>query len=140
MSYLLDTCAISEFTRKRPTPQVMTWLDAQNEENLFLSAIVLGELARGVAQLTESAKKHRLHAWVYTDLCNRFRGRILPVTPDVVLKWGTLSGRCRRDGVQISMADGLIAATALIHSLVVVTRNTTDMEAAGAPVFDPWSD
>lgn len=100
--------------------------------------IVLGELAKGIAQLDEAPQKHRPHAWLYTDLCNRFGDRLLPITQNVAAEWGTLSGNLRRQGVQISMADGLIAATALVHSLVVVTRNTNDIAPAGIPVFNPW--
>ena len=140
MSYLLDTCTLSEFARRRPDVRVVDWFERQNEEELFLSAIVLGELAKGIAQLEENPKKHRLHSWLYTDLCNRFEGRILPVTPAVATEWGTLSGSLRRQGVQLGMADGLIAATALVHSLVVVTRNTADITPAGIPVFNPWED
>lgn len=140
MSYLLDTCVLSEFTRKDPHAGVVKWLDAQSEADLFLSVVVIGELARGVAQLADSAKKRRLHAWLYTDLCDRFQGRILPVSEAVALAWGEMTGRQARDGVQIGMADGIIGATAVTHSLVVVTRNTRDIARTGAAVFNPWTD
>ena len=140
MSYLLDTCTLSEFARKRPAPRVVAWFQTQKEEDLFLSVIVLGELAKGIAHLDETPQKHRLHSWLYTDLCDRFDTRLLPVTRNVATEWGTRSGNLRRQGIQISMADGLIAATALVHSLVVVTRNTDDIAPAGVPVFNPWED
>ena len=140
MSYLLDTCVLSEFTRKRPEPRVLDWLRSQPEDALFLSVVVLGELAKEIAQLDESPKKRRLRAWLYTDLCARFRGRVLSVTEAVALEWGSMSGRAARAGVQIGVADGLIGATACAHSLVVVTRNVADISATGAPVLNPWTD
>ena len=140
MSYLLDTCVLSEFTRKQPHAKVVAWLEAQNEADLFLSAVVIGELAKGVAMLPDSAKKRRLNAWLYTDLCDRFQGRILPAGDAVALAWGEATGRQAREGLQIGMADGIIGATAVTHSLVAVTRNTHDISRTGAAVFNPWTD
>ena len=138
MSYLLDTCVLSEFARPEPEPRVAAWLEAQSEEDLYLSSIVLGELARGVARLESSTKKRRLSAWLHSDLRPRFRDRVLGVTAEVALRWGELSGAAARRGIAVSMADGLIAATAVVHSLTVVSRNVEDLERAGAMVYSPW--
>lgn len=140
MSYLLDTCTLSECARKIPQQKVLEWLNAQNEDSLYLSVIVIGELAKGIARLDESTKKNHLSSWLYTDLLDRFNGRILPVTQDVALEWGMISGRLASEGRTISMADGLIAATARKHSLVVATRNVNDLLPTGVPVFNPWTD
>ena len=140
MSYLLDTCTISEFVRQKPDEKVMAWFGAQEVVDVYLSVVVVGELAKGIALLPESKKKRRLDAWLYTDLCDQFHGRILPVSTQVTLEWGTLTGNLKRNGVNLGMADGLIAATARVHSMVVVTRNVRDMSAAGVPVLNPWSD
>lgn len=140
MSYLLDTCVLSEFTRPEPSSRVIEWLANQRESDLFLSVIAIGEIAQGISRLPAGAKQRQLHAWLHTDLRNRFSQRILPVSEEVALQWGELSGRMRSAGVTVGMADGLIGATALVHSLVVVTRNTDDLSRTGAPVFDPWVD
>jgi toxin FitB len=140
MSYLLDTCVISEFARPEPESRVLRWLSAQDEEELHTSAIVFGELARGVARLDDGAKKRRLAAWLHNDLRVRFRERILGVSGEVALKWGELSGESMRCGVGVSMADGLIGATAIVHSMTVVTRNVADLERTGALVLNPWED
>ena len=140
MSYLLDTCVISEFARRDPEPKVLQWLATQGEETLFTSAVVLGELAKGVARLPEGAQRRRLGAWLYTDMVERFAQRLLPVSVEVALKWGDMSGAAARSGQQISMADGLIGATGIVHSLVVVTRNVDDLSRTGAIVFNPWTD
>lgn len=140
MSYLLDTCTLCEPTRKEPEPEVMRWLEREKEEDLYLSVLSLGEIAQGVEKLDDSRKKRRLEAWLHTDLLHRFDGRIIDITREISLKWGEISGAKRREGKQIPVIDGLIGATALVHSLVVVTRNVDDFRRVGAPVFDPWQD
>ena len=140
MSYLLDTCALSEFARPSPAAALVDWINTQGEEELFTSAIVLGELARGVALLEDGQQKRRLNAWLHSDLRARFGSRVLGVSAAVALKWGELSGEASRRGVTVSMADGLIGATAIIHSLTVVTRNVVDLAATGALVLSPWED
>lgn len=140
MSYLLDTCVLSEFARKKPSTQVVRWLDAQPEEELQTSVVVLGELARGVAMLDDGSDKRRLAAWLHSDLRSRFAERALAVSAAVSLQWGQLSGDASRRGVTVSMADGLIGATAIVHSLTVVTRNVDDLTATGARVLNPWED
>ena len=140
MSYLLDTCVLSEFAKRECEERVRDWLRAQDEDELYLSVIVLGELARGIARLPEGAKRRRLDAWLHTDLRTRFRGRILEVTDAVSLEWGRRSGELFREGRTVSMADGLVGATAVIHAMAVVTRNTRDLAVTGASVLDPWTD
>ena len=140
MSYLLDTCALSEFARPSPAKALVDWLEAQPEEELFTSVIVLGELARGVALLEDGVKKRRLGAWLHNDLRARFGARALGVSAEVAQKWGELSGTAARRGVTVSMADGLIGATAIAHSMTVVTRNVDDLAATGARVLSPWED
>ena len=140
MSYLLDTCVLSELTRRKPNASVTKWIESREETGLFMSTLVLGELARGVSRLEDSPKKRRLQAWLYTDLCDRFRGRILSVTPEVALQWGALAGTLDAAGYTIPIVDGLLGATAIVHSLVVVTRNTEHIRPTGAPVLNPWED
>ena len=140
MSILVDTCVLSECVRKKPNARVVNWLQGQDESSLYISVIVLGELARGVAKLKESSNKRRIQAWIYTDLINRFRGRVLPVDERVALEWGRISGKAAAGGVQIPMAYGLIGATALVHGLNVATRNVSDFVPTGAAVFNPWTD
>ena len=140
MSYLLDTCVLSEFARPQPDVRVVEWLQAQDENELYLSVVVLGKLGRGIAHLPDGMKRRRLDAWLHTELRTRFRGRIFEVTEAVVLEWGERSGALLRDGQTISMADGLIGATAMVHSLVVATRNTRDIAITATPVFNPWID
>jgi predicted nucleic acid-binding protein len=140
MSYLLDTCVVSELARAEPEAAVAAWVERQNETDLFISVLVLGELEKGISKLPESSKKNRLQAWLYTDMCERFRGRILEITPEIALEWGRASGLAAADGRTIPAIDGLLGASAIVHSLVVVTRNTEDISPTGAPVLNPWED
>lgn len=88
--------------------------------------------------MSAGQKKRRLAAWLHNDLRARFADRALPVSAAVALQWGELSGDASRQGMSVSMADGLIGATARVHSMTVVTRNVEDLESTGARVFDPW--
>lgn len=74
MKYLLDTCLISELVKKEPNPAVVDWLDAQDEQTLFLSVLNLGELQKEISKLTDGVKKDELQAWVSHDLVERFSG------------------------------------------------------------------
>ncbi|MEW6754441.1 MAG: type II toxin-antitoxin system VapC family toxin [Candidatus Latescibacterota bacterium] len=138
MSYLLDTCVVSEFARPAPDQRVLQWVGAQAEEELFVSSVVLGELAKGIARLEDGPRRRRLAAWLHSDLRARFGDRVLGVSAEVALKWGELTGEAIRRGVAIGMADGLIGATGIVHSMTVVTRNVQDLEATGAVVYSPW--
>ena len=140
MSYLLDTCAISEFVKPTPHPSLVEWLKAQQESELYISAITIGELEKGIVKLDEGKRRRQLEAWLYSDLVRRFRHRILDVTPAIALDWGTRSGGLLKRGITSGMADGLIAATASTHSMVLVTRNTKDFQPLGIPIFNPWED
>jgi len=136
---LLDTCLVSELVKPRPDPGVVAWLAEQEEERLFLSAITLGELHKGVARLPDSARRDRLARWLEHDLTRRFEGRILAFDADVAEAWGRIHGAAARQGLTLPLLDSQIAATAQVHGLLVVTRNTPDLERCGAEVVNPWS-
>lgn len=140
MTYLLDTCVISEFTRRQPNEQVVRWLSETDEDTLYLSVLSIGEIQHGIERLEDSPRKEELHDWLENDLILRFGKRILPLDVRTLLVWGELIGRLERQGRKIPAFDGLIAATALAHELVVVTRNTADFAPAGVRLFNPWEE
>jgi predicted nucleic acid-binding protein len=140
MSWLLDTCVISELVKPKPVARVVAWIESCEERSLYLSVITLGELEKGVAKLPASGRRARLEGWIRRDLLDRFRGRILPVDEAVATRWGTLAGTAERRGEALPVIDGLIAATGIAHDLTVVTRNTSDFARSGARCFDPWSE
>jgi predicted nucleic acid-binding protein len=139
VKYLLDTCLISELVKKEPNPAVVSWLDEEDEQKLFLSVLNLGELQKGISKLPDGTKKDELQAWVALDLVERFAGRILDIDLETALCWGRLQGEAEQAGEKLPVMDSLIAATAAAHGLVVVTRNVRDLERCQARIFNPWT-
>jgi len=138
VSWLLDTCVISEATKRRPIPKVLAWLDQQEETQLYLSVLTLGELEKGIRKLPAGGQRARLARWLSRDVVERFSGRILFVDAEVALTWGRMQAEAERQGRPLSTVDSLIAATGIARDFVVVTRNTKDMRATGAEILDPW--
>jgi len=138
MSYLLDTCVLSEFTRRQPQERVVRWLSQADEDTLYLSVLSLGEIQHGIERLQDSPRKEALHTWLMNELIPRFNQRILPLDLSTMLAWGKLVAQLERQGRKLPAMDGLIAATALIHNLVLVTRNTADFHPCGVALFNPW--
>ena len=139
MNYLLDTCVVSELVKNSPSRPVVEWIGRQEECRLFLSAVTLGEIRKGISLLAVGRKHHRLERWLEDDLKPRFRGRILSVDAEVAQQWGALAADAQRKGRPLPVLDGLLAATALVGNLVLVTRNAGHVETSGAQVFDPWA-
>jgi predicted nucleic acid-binding protein len=137
--FLLDTNVPSELTRPQADPHVEDWLNAVDDEQLFLSVVALGEMLKGLTILPASKRRRELQLWIDETLRPWFDGRILPVTERIAERWGVLAGECQLKGRGLSMADGLIVATALEHDLTVATRNVRDFADLGVSVFDPWS-
>lgn len=138
MSFLLDTNVISETMRRQPSDAVITWMIAQPNESLFLSAITVGELRRGALLLAHGKKRKALLRWIETGIKADFGSRILPVDTAVMESWAQLQVSTERAGRRLPVIDSLIAATALTHKLTLVTRNTADFTAAGVALLDPW--
>lgn len=138
MSYLLDTCVLSEYTKKQPDPGVLAWVAGMPESELHLSVITLGEIQRGIERLADSPRKTALQTWLHDDLRLRFGPRLLPVDSEVMLGWGVLAARLEKSGRVLPFADGLIAAACMRQNLILVTRNVRDFEDTGVQIINPW--
>lgn len=138
MRYLIDTCSISELVKKKPNQNVLKWFSEQDELSMHLSVITFGELIKGIEKLPISKRKRELNRWVTEDLNLRFRYRTLNINMEVVKKWGEILAVADLKGKSLPAVDSLIAATALVHDLSVVTRNTQDMEGTGVELINPW--
>ncbi len=138
MSWLLDTCVLSEYARKAPAPHVIAWLDEQDEERLFISVISLGVIEKGILKLatTDPLRSRRLTAWL-GKVEQRFAGRILALDAAELHAWAHISARAELAGQPISVMDSLLMATAQCHGLTIVTRNVQDFKAY-PQVFNPW--
>jgi len=139
MKYLLDTCVIGELIKPQPDKNVVHWLKLQDESQLYLSVLTLGEISKGIEKLNDETRKKKLHLWVEDDLRNRFRGRILPINEQVALIWGQIQGRAEKKGRPMPAIDGLIAATGLAFRMIVLSRNISDMQPSGVALLDPWN-
>ncbi len=138
--FLLDTNVISELIRPRPERKVTAWIDATEEELLFLSVLTFGEIRKGIVQLPRSSRRTSLEAWLSSDLPLRFSHRILSIDRETVDRWGHLAGLMSLKRANVPVIDGLLAATAVQHNLTLVTRNTKDVAATGVSLFNPWTD
>jgi len=137
VSFVLDTCALSELTRPAPDPGVASWFGAQDPEALYLSVLTVGEIERGIAVLRAGRKKTALASWLAT-LRSTYAERILPIDATVATIWGRLVARAERHGGALGVIDGLIAATALHHGYTVITRKITDFAVTGVSVLNVW--
>ena len=135
MSYLLDTNVLSELRRKTPDAGVSTWFAQRPASSLYLSVLTLGELRKGIEGVRESARRLALTDWVQSELSMFFLGRILDVDAQVADRWGKLVASAGRP---VPAIDSLLAATALVHGLSMVTRNAKDFESLGLEVINPW--
>jgi len=136
--FLLDTNIPSELVRPQPEPKLKTWVAAQDLGTLSISAVSFGELRKGIVLLSPGKRRAELETWMETDLSLLFFGRILPVTRSVAERWGVLEAQRQLAGRPLNVPDGQIAATALEHSLTVVTRNVKDFADLGVTIFNPW--
>jgi hypothetical protein len=130
--YLVDTNVVSEARRGRS--EAVAFLRSVDPDGVFLSVVTLGEIMRGAAlkQKNDPTAAARLIEWLET-LRRSYGRRILPVTDAIAIEWGRLAAlRPRGD------ADGLIAATAIVHNLVLVTRNVADFSDTRAMLINPW--
>lgn len=136
--FLLDTNVASEMVRPKPHPGVMQWVAAADESLLYLSVVTLGEIRKGIAARPDPARQARLESWLH-GLVDRFSDRILPINLAVADRWGYLAGKCKAKGLTLPVVDGLLAATALQHDLILVTRNVKDVQDTGVGTLDPWN-
>lgn len=137
MKYLLDTCVLSELVKSSPEPNVVAWVNAQSEDTLFVSAMTLAELLKGIAKLQDSHRKTELTEWL-NQIRSEMPNRIMPFEQSTTDYWANMCATAEKVGKTLSVFDSLIASTAIEHGLVIVTRNTRDFEAAPVMQLNPW--
>lgn len=137
MSYLIDTCALSELISARPDKNVISWFQSAPREGLYLSVLSLGEIRKGVEKMPQGRRYDQILSWLEYDLPLWFEDRMLPVDRHVADEWGRLLSKVERTFPAI---DSLLAATALCHRLTVVTRNVKDFDLPDIDTLNPWSE
>ena len=136
MNYLLDTNIISEMQKPDCNEKVKAFTDEIPLENMYISAVSVGELSYGVEKLPIGKKKHELLIWLYTKLPEWFRNRVIPLDIDIMIEWGKVRDRAKRT---MPVIDSLIASAAIERHMTLVTRNTKDFEdIEGIMLVNPW--
>ena len=134
MKYLVDANILSEPTKPAPAPNVVEWL-RDNEREITVDPIIVGELRFGILLLPKGKRRAKLERWFDAGVQ---RLHCLPWEAETGLRWAELLAKLRASGRAMPIKDSLIAATALVHDLVVVTRNRADFQKAGVNVVDPF--
>jgi predicted nucleic acid-binding protein len=137
MSYLLDTCVISELRKVTPL-HVKDWFESKDEELFFISVVTIAELLDGIERLPSSKKKNDLKEWFHGSVLSRFKDRILVIDEKTAKMWAHLNANLIKKGVTVGIQDLYIAATAMVNSLAVVTLNLKDFKNTNISIFNPW--
>ena len=136
MTYLLDTNVLSETRKHRPAVGVAEWIAATPSDRMHISVLTLGEIEQGIARIRSRGDQNQaaaLERWL-TEIQAGFEDRVLPVSLPVATAWGR-----QQHAQPFPVIDALIAATARVHGLTIVTRNVKDFEPAGIPVLNPFT-
>ncbi len=138
MNYLVDTNVFSEPARSRPAPKAIAWL-RKHEPDLYVSAITIGEVRRGIERLKTGRRKTQLRTWLQS-LCDCMKGRVLSFNASTAHVWGQLKAQWKNKGIIVSSLDSQLAATAIRHQLILVTRDTSGFSATGAKLLNPFGE
>jgi predicted nucleic acid-binding protein len=134
MIYLVDANVLSEPTKQLADSRVVAWLNA-NESNLIVDSIIIGELRIGILALPRGRKRDRLEQW-YETVVETIE--CIPWDATISRRWAVLVVELKRKGETVPLLDGMIAATALQHDLIVATRNTREFQKTGVKTFNPF--
>ena len=136
MKYLLDTNILSETRKKAPAPQLLDWMDSVDQKDLFVSVLTIGELTKGIELRRRSDPRAAasLEHWLQ-GLGKLFSDHIIGIDADIAATWGRMNARRT-----FPVIDSLLAATAQVRVLTLVTRNIRDIEDTGVAYLNPWID
>lgn len=135
MSFLIDANVVSELARPKPNGRVVAWSEAAGVASLYLSVLTIGEIAKGAAKLRQrnAAAADALYDWL-VGLQRQYADRIIGIDVEVAQAWGRIASQR-----SVPVVDALLAATALVHGLTLVTRNERDVADLGVAVLNPWN-
>lgn len=141
MTYLLDTCILSKLRKisKSKDEILQKWISRHSEEQYFLSVLTIGEIQQGISKLRDVKHRRLLEDWLNGEVLVRFESRIVPIDCRVAAKWGELSGAFLKKGLPQLVVDCLIASTAIVNNLILVTENVKDFsQITELKIFNPW--
>lgn len=141
MSYLLDTCILSKLRKisKYPDPKLQAWASNYSQLQFFLSVVTIGEIQQGISKIENTKEARILENWLLAEIMPHFKERILSIDIAVSTKWGELMGSYSKKGKTLPAIDALIASTAVVHNLILVTENIKDFSVISElKLFSPW--
>jgi len=138
MTYLLDTCALSELRKEIPV-NVKNWFNDKNQQLFYISVINIAEIRYGIERLPDSKKKNDLENWFYSEVRARFADNILTIDEPVAETWASLNATSQKKGITVGTQDLYIAACAKANGFILVTINTKDFQHLDIPLINPWS-
>lgn len=140
MAFLLDTCTLSEMVTVRPDTNVLNWFGAQDDRDLYVSVITIGELERGIYQMPASRKRVQLEAWCFDKLIPSFQGRIISIDRKLITTWAKMVAELKVKGLARPSFDSLLEATAFENDLIFVTRNVRNFVDSSVTILNPWEE
>ena len=136
MKYILDTNVISEIRKPNCNENVKSFMETIKWEDTYLSAITIGELCYCIEKLPSGKKKHDLSVWLYSKIFENFKRRIIKIESEVMLEWGRI---CAKTDRTLTVEDSIIASSAIVHHMFLVTRNVKDFDSIeGINIINPW--
>lgn len=138
MNYLLDTNIISETVKPAPYQPLLKWLEAIENDKLYISVITIGEIRKGISGIQSLQRRERILHLLDFELPEYFEDRILNIDIRIADQWGQLQSKNK--GYALPAVDGFIAATAQVHNLILVTRNTKDFIHTSIKIINPWEE
>jgi predicted nucleic acid-binding protein len=135
----VDTNVISEAIKRKPRDSVISWFARNPADEMTISIITLAEIRDGIGSAPENNRRELIR-WLETDVEPSFENRILPLTSDILIDWLRLSRKLAAERMMRRAADLLIASTARVHGLVLVTRNVRHFADTGIVLYDPWTE
>ncbi len=135
MSYLVNTNILSELAKEKPNQSVIKWFKFIPDDEIYMSALTLGEIRKGIETIKDLRKKEKLRIWLEHELPDWFGDNILPINKSISDRWGRLLAEINRS---LPAIDSLIAATALHYDFALVTRNTKDFDYPALEIINPW--
>lgn len=138
MKYLLDTSVISELISSKPNPKVVAFVDSLDPEDIYISVITVGEIARGIEKLPDIERKHAMKEWLYEDFLIRFDGQVISLDPHILIRWGELTAKVENIGMEFPVMDAMVAAIVSTHEMVLVTMYEDDFKDRGIQILNPW--
>jgi toxin FitB len=139
VSFLLDTNVVSEWVKPLPNQGVIAWMADVDEDRVFVSVVTLAEIRYGIERMPSGSRRKRLAEWLEQELPLRFEGRIMGIDATIADVCGKVVAQGEDRGKRMEVMDAFLAATAEVHQLTIVTRNTSDFETVTANILNPWT-